>query len=117
MIAPFSVSATAEYSESSKYKNTETEKTIYMSSRYLFPQGRIDFSPPGTGFADDAELSPAFLKVITDALAKPLLSDKREALHNAFEEYGHVFRTQVHIGGVLSAHTMETFSRSVSCHS
>ncbi|KAK7039010.1 hypothetical protein VNI00_010402 [Paramarasmius palmivorus] len=108
------VTATAEYSNSSSYKNTETEKSIFVSSRYLFRQGRIDFSPPGSGFDDEVKLTSGFLTVINNALAKETPTDKREALYKAFAEYGHVFRTRVQIGGVLSAHTMEVFKRSES---
>ncbi|RPD73901.1 pleurotolysin B precursor [Lentinus tigrinus ALCF2SS1-7] len=104
--------ANADYSTETSYKNTETEKTIMVSSRYLFPQGRIDLSPPGTGYADDVQLSPAFLKAVSDALAKPTKLEQREALDAIFKDYGEVYRTKVRIGGTLSAHTMETFKRS-----
>ena len=83
------------------------------SSRYLFPQGRVDFSPPGSGFQDDVQLNPAFLDVVKAALAKSTPTEQREALYNILEEYGQVFRTKVDIGGTLSAHTMETFKRTV----
>ena len=83
------------------------------SSRYLFPQGRVDFSPPGSGFQDDVQLSPAFLDVVKAALAKGTRTEQREALYAILEEYGQVFRTKVDIGGTLSAHTMETFKRTV----
>ncbi|KAK7029592.1 hypothetical protein VNI00_010406 [Paramarasmius palmivorus] len=106
------VTGSAEYSESSSYKNTENEKTIFMSSRYMFPQGRIDFSIPGSGFANDVQLSPDFTNAITTALAKSTPPEKREALYNVFQEFGQVFRDKVQIGGVLSAHSMDTFSRS-----
>ncbi|CAA7262065.1 unnamed protein product [Cyclocybe aegerita] len=109
--APY-VTATAEYSESSTWKNDETEKSMYVSSRYLFPQGRIDFSAPGSGFDDVVKLSSGFTNAIQSALGKSSLTDRREALHNVFEEYGHVFRTKTKIGGVLSAHTQETFKRT-----
>ena len=108
-----SVTANASYSNESSYKNTETEKTIMTSSRYLFPQGRVDFSPPGSGFQDDVQLSPAFLDVVKAALAKGTRTEQREALYAILEEYGQVFRTKVDIGGTLSAHTMETFKRTV----
>ncbi|KIJ26612.1 hypothetical protein M422DRAFT_236447 [Sphaerobolus stellatus SS14] len=111
--APY-VTATAEYSESSTWKNDETQKSMYMSSRYLFPQGRIDFSAPGSGLDGVVKLSSGFTNAIQSALGKSSLTDKREALHNVFEEYGHVFRTKVKIGGVLSAHTQETFKRTES---
>ncbi|EEB89936.1 hypothetical protein MPER_11918 [Moniliophthora perniciosa FA553] len=104
--------ASAEYSESSSYKNTESEKTIMMSSRYMFPQGRIDFTVPGSGFSDAVELNPEFLSAINSALNKSTPPEKRDALYNVFQEYGQVFRDKVQIGGVLSAHTMDTFSRS-----
>ncbi|KAK7038953.1 hypothetical protein VNI00_010345 [Paramarasmius palmivorus] len=106
------VTATAEYSNETSYKNTETEKTIFVSSRYLFRQGRIDFSPPGSGFDDEVKLTSGFLNAINNGLSKETPTDKREALYRVFEEYGHVFRTRVQIGGVLSAHTMEVFKRS-----
>ncbi|KDQ25827.1 pleurotolysin B precursor [Pleurotus ostreatus PC15] len=109
--APF-ITANSEYSESSSFKNTETEKSMYTSSRYLFPQGRIDFTTPDSGFEDVIKLSPQFTSGVQAALAKATGTEKREALQNLFQEYGHVFRTKVQIGGVLSAHTMETFSRS-----
>ena len=83
------------------------------SSRYLFPQGRIDFSPPGSGFQDAVQLAPAFIDVINAALAKGSRTEQREALDAALQEYGQVFRTRIQIGGTLSAHTMETFNRSV----
>ena len=108
-----SVTASASYSNESSYKNTETEKTIMTSSRYLFPQGRVDFSPPGSGFQEDVQLNPAFLDVVKAALAKSTPTEQREALYNILEEYGQVFRTKVDIGGTLSAHTMETFKRTV----
>ena len=108
-----SVTASADYSNETQYKNTETERTIMMSSRYLFPQGRIDFSPPNSGFQGAVTLSQDFMDAMNAALAKSSKTDQREALYNVFEEYGHVFRTKVQIGGTLSAHTMETFMRSV----
>ena len=101
-----------EYSESSSYKSTETEKTVYSSSCYRFPQGRIDFNRPSSG-SGSIVLSTEFTSEINTALAKSSLLEKREALYNIFNEYGHVFRNQVTIGGALSAHTQETFSRSV----
>ncbi|KAH8832151.1 erylysin B [Flagelloscypha sp. PMI_526] len=109
--APY-VTATAEYSKTSTWKNDETQKSMYMSSRYLFPQGRIDFSPPGSGLDSAVKLSSGFTNAIQNALGKPSLSDKREALYTVFEQYGQVFRTKVKIGGVLSAHTQETFKRT-----
>nr|4V3A_C Chain C, Pleurotolysin B [Pleurotus ostreatus]4V3N_C Chain C, Pleurotolysin B [Pleurotus ostreatus] len=90
---------------------TTTMKSMYTSSRYLFPQGRIDFTTPDSGFDDVIKLSPQFTSGVQAALAKATGTEKREALQNLFQEYGHVFRTKVHIGGVLSAHTMETFSK------
>lgn len=108
-----SVTASADYSNETSYKNTETEKTIMVSSRYLFPQGRVNFSPPGSGYVDDVQLSPAFTGAIDDALAKPTKPEQREAIWAAFNTFGDVFRTEVQIGGTLTAHTMETFKRSV----
>lgn len=105
------VAASVEYSESSSYKSTETEKTVYSSSCYRFPQGRIDFNRPSSG-SGSIVLSTEFTSEINTALAKSSLLEKREALYNIFNEYGHVFRNQVTIGGALSAHTQETFSRS-----
>ncbi|KAH8832148.1 erylysin B [Flagelloscypha sp. PMI_526] len=109
--APY-VTATAEYSKTSTWKNDETQKSMYMSSRYLFPHGRIDFSPPGSGFDGAVKLSSGFTNAIQNAIGKSSLSDRREALYTVFEQYGHVFRTKVKIGGVLSAHTQETFKRT-----
>ena len=108
------MTANAEYSNESSYKNTETVKTVLVSSRYLFPQGRIDFSIPGTGFDDDVVLNSVFIDTINTALSKSTVTEQREGLYNAFEEFGHVFRTKIQIGGTLSAHTMETYNRTVS---
>lgn len=108
-----SVTASADYSSETSYVNTESEKTIMTSSRYLFPQGRIDISAPGSGFSDDVQLSPEFTGAIDAALAKTSKTDQREALDAVFNEFGHVYRTSVQMGGTLSAHTMETFYRSV----
>ena len=113
---PHSITVSADYSTETDWKNTETQKTILVSSRYLFPQGRIDFSTPGSGFKGAAQLSEEFLDAIDAALKKGTFTEQREALYALFQEYGHVFRTKVQIGGTLSAHTMETFSRSVSHH-
>lgn len=84
-----------------------------VSTRYLFPQGRIDFSPPGSGYVDDVQLSDEFIQAIQNALAKPTKLDQREALYDVFADFGDVFRSEVELGGTLSAHTMETFNRSV----
>ena len=109
-----SVTANADYSKETSYKNTESEKTIIVSSRYLFPQGYVNFSPPGTGYADDVQLSPLFTQSINNALAKPTKLEQREAVDAVLKDFGEVFRTKVQVGGTLSAHTMETFKRSVS---
>ncbi|KAI0685389.1 erylysin B [Cerioporus squamosus] len=111
--APY-VTASADYSEETSYVivNTETQKTIMTSWRYLFPQGRIDISAPGSGFQDDVQLNPEFTDAINAALAKSSKLDQREALDAVFNEFGHVYRTKVQMGGTLSAHTMETFYRS-----
>ncbi|ESK91444.1 pleurotolysin b [Moniliophthora roreri MCA 2997] len=101
----------AAYSESSSYKNTESQKTILMTSRYMFPQGQIDFTVSGSGFVDAVQLNPEFLSAIDSALDKSTPPEKRDALYNGFQEYGQVFRDKVQIGGVLSAHTMDTFSK------
>ncbi|KAI0714079.1 erylysin B [Cerioporus squamosus] len=109
--APY-VTASADYSKETSYKNTETEKTMMVSTRYMFPQGRIDLSPPGSGYADDVALSPEFTQAINNALAKPTKLEQREALDATFNDFGDIFRTEVQMGGTLSAHTMETFKRS-----
>ena len=85
-----------------------------MSSHYLFPQGRIDFTVPGTGFSDEVQLSDGFMTSVNNALKKATRTEQREALYSIFEDYGHVFRTKVQIGGVLSGNTIETIKRTVS---
>lgn len=102
-----------DFSQETSYENTETTKTIMVSSRYLFPQGSIHFTPPGIGLDGEIKLSDGFASAIDDALGRPTPTAQREALDVIFNEYGHVFRTKVQVGGVLSAHTMETFNRSV----
>ncbi|KAI8996482.1 erylysin B [Trametes punicea] len=106
------VTAKADYSQESSKFNSETQKTVTVSSRYLFPQGRIDFSPPGSGFQDDVQLSPEFKEAVEGALAKPSRAEQREAIHAVLDEFGHVFRTKVQMGGTLSAHTTATYNRS-----
>lgn len=108
------MTAGADYSQESSYENTETTKTVLVSSRYLFPQGRIDFAAPGSGFAGEIELSQGFTTALDAALEKTTLVEQREALDALFNEYGQVFRTRVQLGGTLSAHTSETYSRTVS---
>ena len=107
-----SASASGEYTEEESHKNTETHKTILVSSRYIFPQGRIDFSV-GSAVVDNVQPSPAFLDAIQSALAKSSHDEQRAGLYDVFDKFGNVFRTQLYMGGVLSAHTSETFSRSV----
>lgn len=63
------MTAGADYSQESSYENTETTKTALVSSRYLFPQGRIDFAAPGSGFAGEIELSQGFTTSLCDSLA------------------------------------------------
>ncbi|TFK77702.1 hypothetical protein K466DRAFT_607811 [Polyporus arcularius HHB13444] len=109
--APF-VTASVDYKKETNYKNTETQKTIMVSTRYLFPQGRVNFSPPGSGYANDLQLSDEFIEAIHKALAKPTKLAQREALYELFADFGDVFRSEVELGGTLSAHTMETFNRS-----
>ncbi|KAI0824467.1 hypothetical protein BC628DRAFT_1410894 [Trametes gibbosa] len=92
-----SVKVSAPYITAS---NTETTRTIMVSSRYLFPRGAIHFKPPG--IKGEIELSPNFVVAIDDALGKLTPTAQREALD-----------VIVQIGGVLSAHTMETFNRRV----
>ncbi|TFK77574.1 hypothetical protein K466DRAFT_439717, partial [Polyporus arcularius HHB13444] len=109
--APY-VTASVDYKKETTYKNTETQKTIMVSTRYLFPQGRVNFSPPGSGYADDLQLSNEFIEAIHKALAKPTKLAQREALYDVFTDFGDVFRSEVELGGTLSAHTMETFNRT-----
>uniref|UniRef100_A0A0W0FQC7 Pleurotolysin B C-terminal domain-containing protein n=1 Tax=Moniliophthora roreri TaxID=221103 RepID=A0A0W0FQC7_MONRR len=78
----------------------------------MFPQGQIDFTVSGSGFVDAVQLNPEFLSAIDSALDKSTPPEKRDALYNGFQEYGQVFRDKVQIGGVLSAHTMDTFSKT-----
>lgn len=111
------MTAGADYSQESSYENTETTKTVLVSSRYLFPQGRIDFAAPGSGFAGEIELSPDFMTALDAALNQPTPVQQREALDALFNEYGQVFRTRVQLGGTLSAHTSETYSRTVRSES
>ncbi len=84
-----------------------------VSSRYMFTQGAVNFSPPGSGYADDVQLAPAFTTAVDNALAKPTKLEKREALDAVFKDFGDVFPIKLEIGGTLSAHSMETFKRSV----
>ena len=86
-----------------------------MSSRYVFPQGRIEFKV-SSAVLENVQPSPQFLNAVDSAMAKSTLLEQREGLYEVFEEFGHVFRTKVQIGGVLSAHTGETFQRSVRCY-
>ncbi|RPD54073.1 hypothetical protein L227DRAFT_567556 [Lentinus tigrinus ALCF2SS1-6] len=109
--APY-VTANADYTTDTSYKNTATEKTVMVSSRYLFPQGRVDFNPPLVGVIDPVQLNPSFTAAITAALGQSTQAARREALDTVFNTYGHVFRTKVRLGGALSAHTMDTFSRT-----
>ena len=85
-----------------------------ISSRFMFPQGRIDFNPPLLGIVNPVQLSPAFTDAITVSLGQSTAAAQREALDTVFNQFGHVFRTKVRLGGALSAHTMETFKRTVS---
>ncbi|TFK88510.1 erylysin B [Polyporus arcularius HHB13444] len=109
--APY-ITASADYSRETSYKNTESEKTIIVSSRYMFPQGAVNFSPPDSGYADDVQLAPAFVTAVNNALAKSTKLEKREALDAVFKDFGDVFPIKLEIGGTLSAHSMETFKRS-----
>ncbi|RPD54074.1 erylysin B [Lentinus tigrinus ALCF2SS1-6] len=109
--APY-ITANADYTQDTSYKSTATEKTVMVSSRYLFPQGRVDFNPPIVGAITPVQLSPTFTAAITAALGQTTTAAQREALDNVFFQFGHVFRTKVRLGGVLSAHTMETFKRT-----
>lgn len=84
-----------------------------VSSRFMFPQGRVDFNPPILGVVDPVQLNPSFTAAITSALGQSTKAAQREALYTVFNTYGHVFRTKVRLGGSLSAHTMETINRSV----
>ncbi|KAI0690514.1 hypothetical protein C8T65DRAFT_745785 [Cerioporus squamosus] len=111
--APY-VTANADYSQDTSYKNTQTDKTVMVSSRFMFPQGRVDFNSPLVGVVDPVQLSPAFTSAITGALGQSTTTAQREALDAVFNQFGHVFRTKVRLGGALSAHTMETFSRTES---
>ncbi len=111
------MTASADYSQESSYENTETTKTVLVSSRYLFPQGRIEFSAPGSGIVGEIELSQGFMTVLDAALQKATPLEQREALDALFNEYGQVFRTRVQLGGTLSAHTSETYSRTVGLQS
>ena len=84
-----------------------------VSSRYLFPQGRVDFNPPIVGAIDPVQLNPTFTAGITAALGLSTTAAQREALDNVFFQFGHVFSTKVRLGGALAAHTMNTFKRTV----
>ncbi|KAJ3032426.1 hypothetical protein HDV00_007534 [Rhizophlyctis rosea] len=100
MAIPY-VSATVTASHQEMTANSTNEKEIWSTAQYQFPRAIVRFG-------NNLRPSEGFQQAIQDALDRnSTAEDKRAALTRVLDTYGHVFATEIQLGGLLvtSKHT------------
>lgn len=97
---PDRVSASAAVSQSEDRSQSSSDSRTYVTSILRYPRAIISIDP------ETLNPTEQFKKERDWALALTNNKDKRDALKKLFKKYGHVFATQVELGGLL--HSTQT---------
>ncbi|KAJ3036227.1 hypothetical protein HDV00_002982 [Rhizophlyctis rosea] len=88
-------------------EDTKSESRIHCNALYKFLRVTVYFGK------DDRRPSEKFQNAIDSALAHPERQQQLEAVSQVLDEFGHLFSTEVQLGGMLTT-TKETVIKSVA---